>query len=112
MEAFQAALASIRKAKDEEIATLRELLARSIVLIDGFRAERDRAQQALTGERTRVEELRAGQVLMIDMHARELAATRAHLERVRDAAEALRQADEERRASGLLARLRAAWRGE
>jgi hypothetical protein len=49
---------------------------------------------------------------MTDMHARELTAAQDRLERVRDAAEAIRQADAARKARGLVARLRAAWRGE
>jgi hypothetical protein len=49
---------------------------------------------------------------MTDMHARELAAAQDRLERVRDAAEAIQQAEAKRRARGLVARLRAAWRGE
>jgi hypothetical protein len=46
----------------------------------------------------------------MDMHAR-AAATQDQLERVREAAEGLRQAEQVRRARGLLARLRSAWRG-
>lgn len=42
------------------------------------------------------------------MHARELAELRQRLERVQDAAEGLRQADEARKAGG---RLRRAWDG-
>jgi hypothetical protein len=59
-----------------------------------------------------VDELLAGQELMMDTHARALAAAQDQLERVREAAEHLRQADAERRARGLVGRLRAAWRGE
>ena len=51
-----------------------------------------------------VDELRAGQAMMADMHARELA-------EAQHSAETLRQADEARKARGLLARLRTAWRG-
>jgi DNA repair exonuclease SbcCD ATPase subunit len=79
------------------------------------RAEADRDAERARAEalRTTIEELKAGQALMTDMHARELAATQDRLERVRDAAEGLRQASQHRAAGGgLVARLRAAWRGE
>jgi hypothetical protein len=56
--------------------------------------------------------LQAGQELMMDIHAYALAAVQDQLERVREAAEGLRDAEQERRARGLLARLRAAVRGE
>ena len=49
---------------------------------------------------------------MMDTHARALAAAQDQLERVREAAEHQRQAEVERRARGLVARLRQAWRGE
>jgi hypothetical protein len=61
--------------------------------------------------RTQVEALQAGQDLMMDMHAGALAAAQDQLARVREAAEALRQAETERQARGWLARLRAAVRG-
>jgi hypothetical protein len=57
--------------------------------------------------RERVEALQAGQELMLGMHARALAEAAEQLSRVRDAAEGLRQAEQDRRARGLLARLRA-----
>jgi hypothetical protein len=59
-----------------------------------------------------VDELHAGQELMMDTHARALAAAQDQLERVREAAEDLRQAEVERQARGFVARLRAAWRRE
>ena len=73
-----------------------------------IRAEADRADAL----RERVDELQAGQQLMMDTHARALAAAQDQLERVREAAEDLRQAEVERQARGFVARLRAAWRGE
>jgi hypothetical protein len=86
---------------------------------DAERGRADRADAAIAGERARadtlrqrVDELQAGQQLMTDTHARALAAAQDQLERVREAAAHLRQADVERRARGLIARLRAAWRGE
>ena len=47
----------------------------------------------------------------MDMHARALAEAQEQFSRVRDAAEGMRQREQERRARGLLARLRAAVRG-
>jgi hypothetical protein len=55
--------------------------------------------------------LHAGQELMMDLHARALAAAQDQLERVREAAEGLRQAEGGAAGEGLLARLRAAWLG-
>ena len=61
---------------------------------------------------TSIDELKAGQALMIDMHARELAASQHDAETAQQAAAELRQAEAERKARGLVARLRGAWRGE
>ena len=72
----------------------------------------ERAGKVADALRQRVDELHAGQELMMDTHARALAEAQDQLERVREAAEDLRQAEVERRARGLVARLRAAWRGE
>ena len=80
--------------------------------VDAGHHDRDVARAEAETLRTSIDELRAGQALMTDMHARELAAAQDRLERVRDAAEAIRQAEVERKARGLVARLRAAWRGE
>jgi chromosome segregation ATPase len=75
-------------------------------------AARQEAEQAADALREQVVALQAGQDLMMDMHAQALAAAQDQLERVREAAEGLRQAEQDRRARGLLARLRAAVRGE
>lgn len=121
----EAAQVVLREAHAAEIATLREHLAHSVTLIDGFRERADRAEAAATNERqqadtlrTTIDELKAGQALMLDMHARELmevraaaTETRERLQRVQDAAEALRRADEDRKARGRWARLRAGWSG-
>ena len=74
----------------------------------GRDAERARADAL----RTTIEELKAGQALMRDMHARELAVAQYDALAAQQAAAALRQAETERKARGLVARLRAAWRGE
>ena len=83
------------------------------------RARADRSDAAAVAERARADalrqrtdELQAGQQLMMDMHARALAEAQEQLERVREAADGMRQAEQERRARGLLARLRAAMRRE
>lgn len=62
--AFETALAAVREAKDDEIAMLKEALASSVTLIDGFRADRNaereerlRAEATLARERDRIEEL-------------------------------------------------------
>jgi hypothetical protein len=155
--AFEAALAAVREAKDGEIATLRATVARSVALIDGFRAERDQAQQALVDERARADaadadrrsaQSRADAAIaradsaearadherdradaertqadalkgLLEATQQEIAQQRALTDqaddarqRAEDSAEALRQADEARKARGRWARLRAAWRGE
>ena len=82
-------------------------------------AARQEAEQAADALRERADELQAGQELMMDMHARALAAVQGDLDMARaqattahDALKAVRQAEAERKARGLLARLRAAVRGE
>ena len=75
-------------------------------------AGRDAERAEADGLRTAIAELKAGQELMIDMHARELAVARHDALAAQQAAAELRQAEAERKARGLVARLRAAWRGE
>jgi ABC-type transporter Mla subunit MlaD len=134
--AFEAALAAMHGAKDAAIstlreanATLREQLAQSVTLIDGFREERDRAQARADhaeAARDRAEQGRdagrAGADALRDrVEAREadLALIRAALDQTQAEArkahaevETLRRAEAERKARGLVARLRATWRGE
>ena len=74
-------------------------------------AARQEAAQAADVLRERADELQAGQELMMQVHERAMAEAQEQLERVRDAAEGLRQAETDRKARGLLARLRAAVRG-
>jgi hypothetical protein len=83
---------------------------------DALNAEADRALGEARRLRGRADELQAGQELMMDMHARALAALQGDLEMARaqattahDALKTLRQAEADRKARGLLARLRAAW---
>jgi hypothetical protein len=82
-------------------------------------AARQEAEQAADALRERADDLQAGQELMMDMHARALAAVQGDLDMARaqattahDAARTLRQAEDARKARGLLARLRAAVRGK
>jgi hypothetical protein len=86
--------------------------------IAGERARAERAESVVAAERARadalrerVDDLQAGQDLMMQMHERALAEAQEQLSHVREAAEGLRQAEADRRARGLLARLRAAVRG-
>ena len=74
----------------------------------GRDAERARAEAL----RTTIDELKAEQALITEMHARELAVARHDALAAQQAAAELRRAEAERRARGLLARLRAAWRDE
>jgi hypothetical protein len=74
----------------------------------GWDAERARADALHTS----IAELKAGQALMIDMHARELAVAKHDALAAQQAAAELRRAEDERRARGRWARLRAVWRGE
>ena len=79
----------------------------------------DKAETAIAAEharadalRTAIDELKAGQALMADIHARELAVAQHDAQAGQQAAAALRQADAERQARGLAgAAPRAAWRG-
>jgi hypothetical protein len=73
----------------------------------GRDAERARAEVL----RTTIDELKAGQAMMAEM-ARDLTVARHDALAAQQAAAELRQIDEARQARGLVARLKAAWRGE
>jgi hypothetical protein len=103
--AFETALKAIEAAHANEVAALRE--------------------QVTTAEKARIEatamtHLFAGQLRDFDAAAKldrarlngEVGQMRAELHTAQKAAEALRQAEADRKARGLLARLRAAWRRE
>jgi hypothetical protein len=112
---LEAAFSTALAAKEGEIAALRAMIEVKGSEIAGLREQADRAETradraeaALTAERSRVDELLA------DLTAAEAATERAGHEAQAahaDAAE-LRQAEEERKARGRWARLRAAWRGQ
>jgi hypothetical protein len=90
--ALQAAEAADARAKQAEAGRAEE------------RGRADRAEATTTAERGRADELRERiEALQVQITARQ---------EVIDAAEATRRAEDERRARGLVARLRAAWRGE
>lgn len=128
--AFETALAAIEAAHAGELATLRDRA-------DAAERRADRAEQAINEERARADQLRekleTAQDVLTTSEKRadrlrdsldtsetllaiaERRAREAEDERYRaeDAAEALRQAETERKkARGLLGRLRDAWRGE
>jgi len=84
------------------------LADQSVSLLADAAARADRAEQAVAGERSRADALRDR---VDDLNAT-LADARGELAAAQEAAEALRQAEAERRARGRWARLRAAWRGE
>jgi hypothetical protein len=71
----------------------------AVVMIDGFAARADRAEQATAAERVRADALRD-----------RIEAMRADLDQAQRDAQAAQ--DDARRARGVLARLRDAWRGE
>jgi chromosome segregation ATPase len=71
-------------------------------------AEHDRAEAL----RTAIDELKAGEAMTMDMHARGLALARHEVLAAQQAAAELRRMDEARKARGLVARLRPVWRGE
>jgi hypothetical protein len=61
--------------------------------------------------RSTIDELKAGQALMVDIHARELAVTRQDAQAIQEWAADLRQAQTERKARGACGAVRAALRG-
>ena len=116
------ALAEARQQADrlkEQVEALSAEVTRSekqaLAAVD--RAERAEADRDAERARTEVlltviDELKAEQALMTEMHARKLAVARHDALAAQQWAAELRQAEEERRARGLLARLRGAWRDE
>ena len=74
----------------------------------------ERAEAGRDAERARAEALHTtiDELKATEMHARELAVAQHDAQVMQQAAAELRRAEAERRARGLLARLRAAWRGD
>jgi hypothetical protein len=129
LAAMEDALVALREAHAGETATLSARLADAAGRADALQdrltaaeeaiaAERgraDRAEQGREGERERADTLRD----LLDAAQAELVASRETEDRARaqahaaqDEASALRQAEVARRARGLVARLKAAWRRE
>ena len=75
-------------------------------------AGRDAEHARAEALRSTIDELMAGQAMMAEMHARELAVAQHDAHAAQQAVAELRRAEAERKARGLVARLRAAWRGE
>jgi chromosome segregation ATPase len=96
----------------------RDLDAARVIAQAAQRAAReaaDQAQEAVDAAaalRITIDELKVGQEVMVDMHAHELETAHQQLQQAQDAADLQRRLQEARRSLGLLARLRAAWRGE
>ena len=110
-EAFEAALS----AKDREIVSLREQWERAMAYLDAERSRADELRERLDRLGVKLTDAQAELATAQDQaeaaNALAEAAQLGHGEAEADAAE-LRQAETERRARGVLARLRAAWRGE
>ena len=104
---------------NKQVATLSAELVRAKKQAEAFvgraeRAEADRAAERTRADalRTTIDELKAGQALTADMHARELAMAQHDALTAQDAAEGLRRADHDaRRARGRLHRAWDGWRG-
>ena len=95
IEVLEGALVALQEAHARELVVLREAHQGEVA---GLREAVDRARTELN---TRVTDLQ-----------RELAVARHNVQAAQQTAEALRQSDDARKARGLLARLRAAVRGE
>jgi chromosome segregation ATPase len=93
----EAMVDNLREAHAGEVSALKTERHRLATQIDGFAVRADQAE-------ARTDSLRA----RVDVLQRERDTARAAAQ---EAVDGLRQAEEERRARGLLARLRAAWRG-
>jgi hypothetical protein len=97
-----------RNAADADRRAAITLADQSVALLTDAAARADRAEAAIAGERSRADALRD----RIEALQAGLDAAHADARVAQNAADALRQAEAERRARGLVARLRAAWRGE
>jgi hypothetical protein len=111
IDVLNAEMAVMRAAADRALTEERLRADRLSEQVDAGHRDRDAARAEAEALRTTIDELKAGQALMTDMHAREVAAAQDRLERVRDAAEVLRQAEAARKARGRLRRVWDGWRG-
>jgi hypothetical protein len=116
------ALAAARQRADQLNQQVEALSAKVVRAEKRAEAAVDRAERAEAGrdaeraraeaQRTTIDELKAQQALMTEMHAREFTVAQHDALAAQQAAAELRQADVERKGRGLVARLRAAWQGE
>jgi hypothetical protein len=111
VSALEAAIATAREREQTDAATitgLREQLAEAIERAKTTEARAERADAALTGERAKADALRE----RLEAREGDLDMARTQAATAHEALKALRQADDARKARGLMARLRAAVRGE
>ena len=111
VSALEAAIATAREREQTDAATitgLREQLAEAIERAKTTEARAERTDAALTGERAKADALRE----RLEAREGDLDMARTQAATAHEAPEALRQAEADRKARGLLARLRAAVRGE
>jgi hypothetical protein len=110
--AFETALAAIEAVHARELTTLREQIAAAEQVRLGLRGmvEQFAGQLRDVSEAAKLERDRAAAELA-DLQ-RILDAARAEFQKAQEAAEAMGRAEAARKARGLVARLRAAWRGE
>ena len=111
VSALEAAIATAREREQTDAATiagLREQLAEVIERAKTTEARAERTDAALTGERAKADALRE----RLEAREGDLDMARTQAATAHEALKALRQADDARKARGLLARLRAAVRGE
>jgi chromosome segregation ATPase len=104
-QAAEARVASVEGEASGKVAQAEAAAARA----------REVAQEAVQAAETlqvAIDELKAGQAMMQDMHASELAVAQHDAQAGQQAAAELRRVEEARRATGRWARLRAAWRGQ
>jgi hypothetical protein len=99
------------KALTAEVVRAEKQAEAAVGRVERAEVGRDAERAHTEALRTTIDELKVGQALMTEMHARELAVARHDALAAQQAAMELRRVEEERRARGLLARLRAAWRG-
>jgi hypothetical protein len=110
--AVPAGLAVSRETSRE---TSRDLLPQALAALEAAlvaaNIRADRAETHADAQRATIDELRAGQALMLDVHARELAVARHDALAAQQAAAELRQAEAARKARGRLRRAWDGWRG-
>jgi chromosome segregation ATPase len=101
---LEAAIAALRERSEADQGTI-AVLRKDFEQANG---RADRAEAGRDAERSRADELRG----RLDDLGGKLTGAQTELAAAQDQVEALTQAEAERRARGLLARLRAAWRAE